>query len=105
MTSSRELGRRHERLCKAKLEQAGWLVHLVPPTFKFNPSSDVWGMFDIIGVRHSRKPEKLFIQVTTSTTRGRLKKLREFKAKYLESKDIVQLWVHIKRKGWKIYDI
>ena len=102
--STRSVGRKAELLCKKQLEQEGWLVYLVDMPRKFKRQQDIFNMFDGIALR---KGELLMFQVTTGTTRGKIKQLKEFTIKYALYKvaEYIQVWVWIKRKGFKIYDI
>jgi len=105
MISNRVKGRQKELKCKDELERQGWLVAVTDMPQRYKKQQDFFNVFDIIAVRKQRIAEKLFIQVTSGSTRGRLKKLKEFKGKWLESKDTVQLWVWINYKGFKIYEV
>ena len=91
MVSTRAKGRIYELLCKKKLEESGWLVHLVDMPQRFKKHQDLFDTFDIFAVR---KREKLFIQVKHDDAwkANTIRKLAEFRDRWLSNDDMVQLW-------------
>ena len=115
-TNTRRKGRKYELLAARKLELAGWLVHLVKPKRRFEKDEDIFGMFDVQGVRKQLsyiRGEKLYVQVKLNCAWKKkiISELKEFKDKYLNPEDIVQLWDYNNKKkvkndnGWEIYNI
>lgn len=120
MVSNRQRGRQFELRCKRKLESKGWLIHLtdMPQRFKkqqdFFSILDVFGGFDLIGVRslHKDKNEKIYVQVkyNYSGKKKIVNELKWFKDTYLNPDDIVQFWNYRKKSkrieaGWVIHDV
>lgn len=97
--SSRSKGRKRELDCKKLLERGGWLVHLTDMPHKWKKQMDMFGVFDIIALKSG---QKRFIQVKSGSTQGCKKVLKSFKSEWLEPKDIVEIWVWKKRKGFQI---
>lgn len=103
--NTRASGRKREIQCKKELEAQGWLVHLADMPHKWKLNQDIW-VFDVIGLRKvNGKAEKIYVQVKSGSTQGCKKKLKEFKELWLDKKDIVQVRIYVKRKGFRVVNI
>jgi len=110
----RQKGRRLELKARKELENLGWLVQIAPLSTRYSKEVDLFGCFDIIALKRKlifegfgRKAyagKKLFIQIKHEQQRGAVKKCKEFRLKYLDPTDEVEVWVWKARKGWKIYE-
>jgi Holliday junction resolvase len=127
MVNTRKKGRRYERMCNKKLISKGWFTYLVPPQQRFQKNVDIFGMFDIIAIKKTdlcktisyynnmklkevpmfQTINRLYVQVKHEDkwTKETIRKLTEFKKKFLGDSDIVQLWNWRKNKGWEITNI
>ena len=102
MVSSRAKGRRNELLCQKKLEEKGWITYLVPPKQRFSSQCDVWEIFDIIAYKEQ---QRMYVQVKTNQFGSTRKQLEEWSNHHKNNYEMIQLWVWIDNKGWKIYNL
>jgi hypothetical protein len=114
--NNRSKGRMYELLCKKKLEENGYLVHLTDMPQRFKKNQDIWGIWDIIALKKESVPNrtnealavKLFVQVKHHDYHRKqtLIGMREFKARWLGTDDLVQLWNYLpSKKGWEIVSV
>ena len=112
MVNCRRKGRFYELKAKKYFEEKGWLVQLAPNSTKWQSSQDLFGLFDLIGVKRELNisiigryydSKKLYCQVKYAQTRGVLKDLQAFKNNYLGPLDTVMLLVWQPKIGFKEY--
>lgn len=63
--NTRAKGRRNEFRCRDALVALGYVVELSRPASRFSVQNDLWGLWDVVGVRHDGIR---FIQVKTNHT-------------------------------------
>lgn len=103
--SNRSKGQTRERMAQEMLERSGWLVYRVKGSTKFNRNVDIFGLFDLLCIRKQIVgQERLWIQVKTRD-KPPLEPYYEFKEKYCDDHDSVELWVWKKRKGFDIFKL
>lgn len=100
--NTRASGRKREIQCKNLLIEQGWNTHLADMPHKWKLQQDIFGCFDLIGLK---KGMKIYVQVKSGSTQGCKKKLKEFKELWLDKKDIVQVWIWRKYHGFRVVNI
>ena len=90
-------GWRSRRLCISLLREEGWRVDVVEKTGKFIKVKDMFSLFDIVAI----KDEVMFVQVTTNKPHTHTD-FAKFKKNYPFI--MIRQYVHIDRKGFKIYE-
>ena len=104
--NTRASGRKREIQCRNLLIEQGWNTHLADMPHKWKLQQDIFGVCDILGIRKvNGKAEKIYVQVKSGSTQGCKKKLKEFKEQWLDDKDKVQVWIWIKRHGFRIVEV
>jgi len=80
----------------SNLERAGYLVDTVEKTSKFAKQKDLFGLFDLIGVK---KGTTVWLQITTNKNHPH-QAYKDFSKKY--SNNGIEYWqfVWYDRKGW-----
>ena len=98
-------GSLHEREAVQEYEKRGWLVFLPQKVSKFGVQ-DIFGMFDFVAISPDGS-EIDFVQVKTNSTRGFLKKLREWREKHKVKKVewllMVRLDARKYKNKWRVY--
>lgn len=98
MVNNRIKGNRNEAQAVKDLEAQGYLVYRVKGSTKWNTNVDIFGIFDILGIR---KNESLLVQVKTNV-KPNLRIYEEFHFKYPQFN--VQVWVKTDyKKGFVVY--
>lgn len=96
MVNTRTKGNKVQREAIKRLELAGYLVSKVELSGKFTKQKDLFGLFDLIGIK---KGEAVFVQATTN--RPHLHKpYKDFSLKYSNNGISYWQWVWYDRKGW-----
>ena len=98
-------GSLHEREAVEEYRKRGWKVFKPQKTSKYG-TQDIFNMFDFVAISPDGS-EIHFVQVKTGSTRGFLKKLKEWREKHVVKKVEWRLMVRrdmrkFKRK-WDIY--
>jgi len=104
MSSASRKGYRSQAEAAEEYKKRGWEV-FVPPKSKYG-TQDIFGMFDLVAISPDGC-EIHFVQVKSNSTRGFLKKLKEWHEKHVVKKVEWRLMVRLdarkhKRK-WKVY--
>ena len=117
MVNCRQKGRHFELLAKKFYEEKGWLIELVKPGQKWQKQQDLFGVFDLIGIKKTLEngtfggrtwnAQKLFVQVKCNPKwlKHDLEILQEFRDKYLWVKDIVMLLAWKRGEGFIQYKV
>jgi len=108
MSMSSRKGYRSELEAVHEYEKRGWTVYKPQKTSKFG-TQDIFGMFDLIAISPPSPNgcEIHFVQVKSNSTRGFLKKLREWRkghvVKKVEWRLMVRLDARKHKTKWRIY--
>ena len=109
MVNTRRKGNRSQLRAVKELEKDGWLVGIVERVGKFIKQKDLFGIGDLICVKHDCvfwddvfRTEIKIIQITSNKPHPH-KKFKEFAKKYSESYLSIEQWVYKDRIGWKKY--
>ena len=98
-------GSLHEREAVHEYEQRGWIVYKPQKVSKYG-TQDIFNMFDFVAISPDGS-EIDFVQVKTNSTRGFLKKLREWREKHKVKKVewllMVRLDARKHKTKWRIY--
>jgi len=98
-------GSLHEREAVQEYEQRGWIVYKPQKVSKYG-TQDIFNMFDFVAISPDGS-EIDFVQVKTNSTRGFLKKLREWREKHKVKKVewllMVRLDARKHKTKWRIY--
>ncbi|MCW3128554.1 MAG: hypothetical protein N2V75_00385 [Methanophagales archaeon] len=106
MSSASRKGYLSQLEAAREYEKRGWIVYKPPKVSKFGVQ-DIFNMFDLIAISPNGN-EIHFVQVKTNSTRGFLKKLKEWKEKHKVKK--VKWLLMVRRDGrkykrrWDIYE-
>ena len=99
--STRAKGNRNVRRCKDMFIRCGWWYDDCEKKGKYIKQKDLFGLFD--GIAISKNSNKVrFIQVTSNRPHTH-KKYQQFVEDYPLSQVIVEQWVYIDRKGFRIF--
>jgi len=98
-------GYRSQYEAAQEYERRGWSIFVPQKTSHFG-TQDIFGLFDLVAI--SPDGSKLhFVQVKTRSTRGFLKKLKEWREKHKVKKVewllIVRLDARKHKRKWKVY--
>lgn len=85
--------------CRKFYEGDGWKIANVEKTSRFIQEKDLFGLFDLIGIR---KNEVIFIQVKTNR-KPKLTEYEEFAKKYCGDAIKCELYIWFDRKGPVVY--
>jgi len=95
----------HEREAVQEYEQRGWIVYKPQKVSKYG-TQDIFNMFDFVAISPDGS-EIDFVQVKTNSTRGFLKKLREWREKHKVKKVewllMVRLDARKHKTKWRVY--
>jgi len=98
-------GSLHEREAVQEYEQRGWIVYKPQKVSKYG-TQDIFNMFDFVAISPDGS-EIDFVQVKTNSTRGFLKKLREWREKHKVKKVewllMVRLDARKHKTKWRVY--
>ena len=104
--NKRKKGRTFELIVEKKLIKLGWKTHLVKPKRRYEPSEDIYGVFDICAVRNG---VHLYGQIKHECkwVKYEIEMLHDFKVTYLHPNDKVILFNYRKgsariKKGWEL---
>jgi len=108
--NSRQKGMRAERRAVKELEEQGWKVYRVKGSTRFNKNVDIFGLYDLLCLSKAHgQQHRLWIQVKTNKKiYGKdLKPFKDFKKKYCDKEDTIQIWTwwnrgKRKKVGWEI---
>lgn len=99
MRTGRQKGNRQRRRCITLLEKEGWLVDVVEKTGRFVKVKDLYGLFDLIGLR-AISSQIILVQVTSTEPHNHTK-LADFKQRFPYVGVCQYVWKD--RKGFDVY--
>jgi len=108
MVSSRAKGMRNERRAQKELEAEGWLIHRARGSTMYNREVDIFGIWDMLGIKqvYFPEPKTIIICVQIKTNRKPNRDVfRRFKQCYPSIN--CQLWIwwekgkRKSKKGWE----
>jgi len=92
-------GSLHEREAVQEYEARGWSVFKPQKVSKFG-TQDIFNMFDFVAISPDGS-EIHFVQVKTGSTRGFLKKLKDWRERHVVKKVEWRLMVRLDARKWK----
>jgi len=105
MSSASRKGYRSQLEAAQEYKKRGWTVFVPQKTSKFG-TQDIFGMFDLIAISPDGS-EIHFVQVKTGSTRGFLKKLKDWRERHVVKKVEWRLMVRLDARKcktkWKLY--
>ena len=108
MVNKRQKGMRHELKVQKQLEKEGWITYRVKGSTKFNKDVDMFHLFDIFAIYGTlAQGHKIIVRkyIQVKSKKPSLVPFKEFKEKYCDNNDFVQIWTYKARKGFEIINI
>lgn len=94
--NKRAKGNKAELRAVKELEAEGFLVYRVPPSRLYQTGQDIFSIFDMVAKKASKT---IWLQIK-SNRKPNMQPFKEFKEKWCNALDSVQVWVWVDREGF-----
>jgi len=96
--NTRVKGQRAELKAQKELKEEGWFIERAPGSTKWNKQVDLWGIFDLVGLKKIDGVQKRIWAQVKCNVKPSLKPFRKFKEDYCDENDTVEIFVYKDRK-------